>query len=79
MGKDAVKVMRSSLSQLRLLILDEVSMLLNLNLAYVYLRLDEIFVRDKWFGGINVLFVVTFYNYHLLMEHQCFTESPTNL
>ena len=57
MGKYAVKVMRSSLSQLRLLILDEVSMLLNLNLAYVYLRLDEIFVRDKWFGGINVLFV----------------------
>ena len=57
MEKDAVKVMRSSLSQLRLLIIDEVSMLSNLNLAYVHLRLDEIFMRNKWFGGINVLFV----------------------
>ena len=49
--------MRRSLSQLRLLIIDEVSMLSNLNLAYVHLRLDEIFGRDEWFGGVNVLFV----------------------
>ena len=32
-------------------------MLSNLNLAYVHLRLDEIFGRDQWFGGVNVLFV----------------------
>ena len=49
--------MRRSLSQLRLLIIDKVSMLSNLNLAYVHLRLDEIFGRDEWFGGVNVLFV----------------------
>ena len=42
LGKDPSKVMRRSLSQLRLLIIDEVSMLSNLNLAYVHLRLDEI-------------------------------------
>ena len=57
LGKDPLKVMRRSLSQLRLLIIDEVSMLSNLNLAYVHLRLDEIFRRDEWFGGVNVLFV----------------------
>ena len=57
LGKDPLKVMRRSLSQLRLLIIDEVSMLSNLNLAYVHLRLDEIFARDEWFGGVNVLFV----------------------
>ena len=57
LGKDPSKVMRRSLSQLRLLIIDEVSMLSNLNLAYVHLRLDEIFGRDEWFGGVNVLFV----------------------
>ena len=57
LGKDPLKVMRTSLSQLRLLIIDEVSMLSNLNLAYVHLRLDEIFGRDEWFGGVNVLFV----------------------
>ena len=50
LGRDALKVMRSSLSQLCLLI-DEVSMVSNLNLAYVHLRLDEIFARDEWFRG----------------------------
>ena len=55
--RDALKVMCSSLSQLRLLIIDEVSMVSNLNLAYVHLCLDEIFAKDEWFGGMNVLFV----------------------
>ena len=49
--------MRNSLSQLRLLIIDEVSMVSNLNLAYIHLHLDEIFARDDWFGGMNVLSV----------------------
>ena len=57
LGRDAQKVMRTSLSQLRLLIIDEVSMVSNLNLAYIHLRLDELFGRDQWFGGVNVLFV----------------------
>ena len=33
------------------------SMVSSLNLAYIHLRLDEIFARDEWFGGVNVLFV----------------------
>ena len=49
--------MRSSLSKLRVLIIDEVSMVSNLNLAYIHLRFDEIVARDQWFGGVNVLFV----------------------
>ena len=57
LGKEALKVMRASLSQLHLLIIDEVSMVSSLNLAYIHLRLDEIFARDEWFGGVNVLFV----------------------
>ena len=57
LGKEALKVMRNSLSQLRLLIIDEVSMVSSLNLAYIHLRLDEIFAKDEWFGGVNVLFV----------------------
>ena len=57
LGKDSLKIMRSSLSKLRVLIIDEVSMVSNLNLAYIHLRLDEIFARDQWFGGVNVLFV----------------------
>ena len=57
MGKDTLKVMHASLSQLHLLIIDEVSMVSSLNLAYIHLRLDEIFAKDEWFGGMNVLFV----------------------
>ena len=49
--------MASSESQLRLLIVDEVSMVLSLNLVYIHLRLEEIFARNKWFGGVNLLFV----------------------
>ena len=57
LGKEPLKVMHASLSKLKLLIVDEVSMVSSLNLAYIHLRLDEIFARDKWFGGVNVLFV----------------------
>jgi hypothetical protein len=49
--------MCASLSKLKLLIRDEVSMVSSLNLAYIHLRLDEIFARDEWFGVVNILFV----------------------
>ena len=49
--------MHTSLSKLKLLIRDEVCMVSSLNLAYIHLRPDEIFPRDEWFGGVNVLFV----------------------
>ena len=29
----------------------------NLNLAYIHLRLEELFGRTDWFGAINVMFV----------------------
>ena len=54
LGKDSLKILRSSLSKLRVLIIDEVSMV---NLAYIHLHFDEIFARDQWFGGVNVSFV----------------------
>ena len=50
--------MRANLRMLKLLIVDEVSMLSNLNLAYIHLRLEEIFGdSSNWFGSTNVLFV----------------------
>ena len=57
LGKEPLKVMHVSLSKLKLLIIDEVSMVSSLNLAYIHLRLDEIFARYEWFGGVNVMFV----------------------
>ena len=56
--KASQKVMRTNLRSLKLLIIDEVSMLSNLNLAYIHLRLEEIFGESStWFGATNVLFV----------------------
>ena len=37
LGKDALKVMHASLSQLCLLIIDEISMVSSLNLAYIHI------------------------------------------
>ena len=55
--KESVKVMRNGFRHLKLIIIDEVSMLSSLNLAYIHLRLEELFGGDQWFGGINILFV----------------------
>ena len=58
LSKPAQKVMKTTLKNLRLLIIDEVSMVSSLNLAYVHLRLEEIFgAQILWFGGKNVLLV----------------------
>ena len=57
LAEETLKIMQTSLSKLKLLIIDEVSMVSSLNLAYIHLRLDKIFARDEWFGGVNVLFV----------------------
>ena len=56
----AQKSMCNSLRSLKLVIIDEVSMLSNLNLAYIHLRLEDIFgVSDhgEWFASMNMLFV----------------------
>eukprot|EP00731_Ephydatia_muelleri_P023421 Em0015g1004a len=55
--KESVKVMRNGFRHLKLIIIDEVSMLSSLNLACIHLRLEELFGGDQWFGGINILFV----------------------
>ena len=55
--KSSQKAMRTNLRHLKLLIIDEVYMVSSLNLAYIHLRLQELFGGDEWFGGRNILFV----------------------
>ena len=55
--KDSQKIMRNLLRDLKLLIIDDVSMLSCLNLTYIHLRLEDVFGGDTWFGSVNVLFV----------------------
>ena len=40
----------------KLIIIDEVSKLSSLTLAYIHLRLKELFGGGQWFGSMNILF-----------------------
>ena len=57
LSKVTQKVMHTNLSRLKLVIIDEVSMLSSLNLAYIHLRLEELFGGSNWFGSMNIMFV----------------------
>ena len=55
--KGVHKVLKSELRSMKLLIIDEVSMVSSLNLAYIHLRLEELFGGEDWFGDVNILFM----------------------
>ena len=57
LSKDAQKTLKTLLRHIKVFIVDELSMLSSLNLAYLHLRLKELFGSDEWFGGKNMLFV----------------------
>jgi len=54
-----MKLLRADLKDVILIIIDEVSMISNLTLMYIHLRLSEIFdttdYDDGWFGQKHVL------------------------
>ena len=54
--KDSLKFLRMQLTNVKVFIIDEVSMVSSLNLAYIHLRLEEIFGGEQWFGGKTILF-----------------------
>ena len=56
--KDSLKFLRMQLNNVKVFIIDEVSMVSSLNLAYVHLHLEEeIFWGEEWFGGKTILFI----------------------
>ena len=55
--KTLQKIMRTTFQDVKLFIFDVVSMLPSLNLAYLHLRLEEVFGTDNWFESMNILFV----------------------
>ena len=57
LSKESQKVMKTKLSDVKLIIVDEISMVSSLNLAYMHLRLEELFGGNEWFGCRNVMFV----------------------
>jgi hypothetical protein len=55
--KTSQKIMRATLSEVKLFIIDEISMVSSINLAFVHMRLEELFGSSEWFGSRNMLFV----------------------
>ena len=59
LSKPQIKLRREQLKNLKLIIIDEISMVYNVALAQIHLRLDEIFGGtdlDQTFGNKNLLF-----------------------
>ena len=61
LSDDALKIVREKLHNVTLFIVDEISMVSNVTLLYMHLRLSEIFQteeeEDGWFGRQNLLFL----------------------
>ena len=60
LSDDALKITRDVMRNVILLIIDEISMVSNVTLLYIHLRLTEIFqteVENGWFGKRNMLFL----------------------
>ena len=64
LSDDALKIARDVMRNVTLVIIDEISMVSNVTLLYIHLRLIEIFqtqeVEDGWFGKRNMLFLGDF-------------------
>ena len=54
--KTSQKVMKTTLCNVKLFIIDEISMVSSLNLAYMHMRLEELFGEGEWFGSRNMMF-----------------------
>jgi len=58
--QEQVTILRATLRDLKLLIIDEVSMVSSLVLMYIHLRLTEIMLTNEPFGGVSVVFFADF-------------------
>ncbi|XP_074111642.1 uncharacterized protein LOC141535587 [Cotesia typhae] len=55
LSDNVLKALRDQLQNTMLFIIDEISMVSNITLIYIHLRLVEIFDVDDWFGGKHVV------------------------
>ena len=73
--------LRTKLSNLKLLVIDEVSMVSSLMLKYIHERLKEIYsTRDTvWFGGISIVVVGDFYQLPPVKAKPAFSQFKNEL
>ena len=55
--QNSLRVMKTTLRSVKVIIVDEVSMVSSLSFAYMHLRLNELFGGNDWFGSKNMLFM----------------------
>ena len=72
---------RVLLSELKLIIIDEVSMVSNITLLHIHQRLKDIFGSNssQLFAGISILLLVIYTNCHQYVENQFFTALKMSL
>jgi len=56
LNQEQLTLIKATLKDLKLLIIDEVSMVSSLTLLYIHLRLTEVTGKDDLFGGVSVIF-----------------------
>ena len=54
--QEQLTLIKATIKDLKLLIIDEVSMVSSLTTLYLHLRLTEVTGKDELFGGISVIF-----------------------
>ena len=60
LSKVSQKVMKTNLRNVKLIVVDEISMVSSLTLTYMHMRLEELFGGEEWFGCRNMMFVGDF-------------------
>ena len=60
LGQEQLKIIQATLKNLKLLIIDELSMVSSLTVLFIHMRLTEIMDSDDYFGGVNVVFFADF-------------------
>ena len=53
--QEQLSVIRATLKDLKLVIIDEISMVSSLTLLYIHLRLTEVMTSDEPFGGVSIV------------------------
>ena len=57
--------MKTKLRSIKLIVMNEISMISSLTLTYIRLRLEDLFGGNDWFGSRNMVFVGYFQLQHV--------------
>jgi len=60
LNQEQLTTIRATLRNLKLVIIDEVSMVSSITLLYIHMRLTEIMYTDEYFGHISIVFFADF-------------------